>query len=779
MPLTIPDLYQGILYIRIHEKDLNNLKLGDSFTYADDLLVQHSNATYIYTIESIISDPYNPSVRFLRVKANRSSSPTNTTGAKVLYRPESAVDITYNEFNALFNNATSAELSAIHYQVDRSTVSTLPTNLDAILNKSAPFAEVSNQLTTAAGMVQSRYNGSRLGALVGRDRTLDVTTPYFGAFNSIKQTSDIAGVYQFNTSHVINSDGEISSTADTPTLYYDMPYIFTQGTNANTTVRYSELSPVNQQREQRKFTDTFTVFKGGQDISTLAVSTSGSLNPKGNAVTVKSGSFFQNIIFGEDVGVGDYRVEATFSGSDGGRTKVTKNTQKVVDYREIYDPYSRFNTGTYSLAGEAECDLQFNSTILLAYDRDGLGWKPDMKTSVRLEVSGDGGSTWNTLKEVVIPRYWNRYEINEADVPANVVHIGHRVIDGITGVYLAVNLASGFIPFGSKQLRTVVEFETTGNDDCFINNKFEFLDKDGNPLVVGAAISAAGLATGGGILGGAALAGVSFGLSNTGIALAVLADPVGAAALGAAVVGGVTIGGILKLRNLFGKIKYQDFGVNKHYINVKFKEDLPTLYTEFKVSQEISPAATVNMAAAPFSRSLGGPLSTDLSPQNINYNSQGNPWIILSPSLKGAEGAVQSLTDHEPLGFKDFTEQFKIQIGDQIKFEGNEKKVHTVVDYVPQSNSLPPTYRGSLYSMYKVDPPILGSTWVKNFQVRRFIQDPTSVLLVANEDKSETNKLYFSSSSLKGTVVPEFISPTLKENLSEYKQTLISKGIIS
>ena len=779
MPLAIPDLYQGILYIRIHEKDLNNLKLGDSFTYANDLVVGHSNATYIYTIESIISDPYNPSVRFLRVKANKSSSPTNTTGAKVLYRPESAVDITYNEFNALFNNATSAELSTTHYQVDRTTVSALPTNLDAILNKSAPFAEVSPQITSATGMVNARYNGSRLGELVGRDRTLDVTTPYFGAVNSIKQTSDIAGVYQFNTSHVINSDGEITPTADTPTLYYDMPYIFTQGTNAITTVRYSELSPVDQQREQRKFTDTFTVFKGGQDVTTLAVSTSGSLSLKGDAVTVTSGSFFQEIIFGEDVGVGNYKVEATFSGSDGGRTKVTKNTQKVVDYREIYDPYNRFNAGKYSLAGEAECDLQFNSTILLAYDRDGTGWKPDMKTSIRLEVSGNGGATWSTLKEVIIPRYWNRYEINEADVPANVVHIGHRVIDGITGIYLAVNLASGFIPFGSKQLRTVVEYETAGNDDCFINNKFEFLDKDGNPLVVGAAISAAGLATGGGILGGAAIAGVSFGLSTTGAALAVLAGPIGVAAIGAAVVGGITIGAILKLRNLFGKIKYQDFGANKHYINVKFKEGLPTLYTEFKVSQEIPPAATVSMAAAPFSRSLGGPLSTDLSPQSINYNSQGNPWIILSPSLKGAEGSVQSLTDHEPLGFKDFTEQFILQIGDQIKFEGNEKKIHTVVDYIPQSNSLPPTYRGSLYSMYKVDPPILGSTWVKNFQIRRFIQDPTSVLLVANKDKSETNKLYFSSSSLKGTVVPEFISPTLEENLSEYKQQLIAKGIIS
>lgn len=778
MPLNL-NLYTGIKFIRIHKKDLNGLGLGDSFSFAEDLSVIHSNGTYVYTIQSMTKDPNNPSVYYLEVRTTKSTAPANTSNAITVFSPNIAQDVDYNEYNAILNNAVSSELSTTHYQVDRNTVQALPNNLDAILNGSAQRAEVSPQITSATGMVNARYSGTGLGPRVGEDRTLDVTVPYFATFDSIKQTSDIGGVYQLNIPYVVDADGNQLPTTDVKTLYYDMPSIFTQETLADTAVRFSELSSVNEQRTQRRFTDRFEIFKGGQDVTTLAVSTSGSLNSKGDTVTVRSGSFFQTIVFGEDVGVGDYRADATFSGSDGGRTQVTKNTEKVVDYRETFDPFNRYSQGEYTLNGEAECDLSFNSTILLSYDRDGTGWKKDMKTIVRMEVSGDGGSTWNTIKQITIPRYWNRYEVSEADVPEDVFHIGHRVIDGITGIYLAVNLKSGYIPFGDQKLRTVVRFETSGNDDCFINNKFEFLDKNGNPLQVGAAVSAAGLLTGAGILGGAALAGVSFGLSSTGIALAVLAGPVGAAAIGAAAIGGVTIGGLLKLRNLFGKIKYQDFGINQNYVNVKFKEGLPTLYTEFKASQEIPPQATVSMAAAPFSRSLGGPLSTDLAAVNINYGSQGNPWIALSPSLQLAEGAVQSLTDHEPLGFKDFIEPFRLQVGDQIKFEGNENKVHTIVEIVPRSNSLPPTYRGSLYTLYKVHPPIAGKTWVKNFQVRRFIQDPTSVLVKGNEDRNITNKLYFTSSSLKGTITPQYLSPTLEENFADYKQQLIAKGIIS
>ena len=777
---AIPTLYKGVKYIRIHKTDLNGLTLGSSFTFAEDLTVQHSNGRFVYTIKSITKDPNNPSVYYLEVTADRSISPNNTTNAMVLYSPSLVQDITYHEYNAILNNAVASELSPYQYQVDRSTVNATPNNIDAILGGYAAKAEVSPQITSATGMANARYNGTSLGPRVGQDRTLDVTVPYFATFDSIKQTSDIGGVYQLNIPYVVDSDGNQLPTTDVKTLYYDMPSIFTQERLADTAVRYSELSPVNEQRVQRRFTDRFEIFKGGQDVTTLAVSTSGSLNSKGDTVTVKSGSFFQTIIFGEDVGVGDYRMEATFSGSDGGRTKITKNTEKVVDYREASgDPFNRFSNGVYDLSGEAECDLQFNSTILLSYDRDGTGWKPDMRTIVRMEVAPTGTNNWSTIKEIVIPRYWNRYEVNEADVPADVFHIGHRVIDGITGIYLAVNLKSGFIPFGDQKLRTVVRFETSGNDDCFVNNKFEFLDKNGNPIQVGAAVSAAGILTGAGILGGAALAGVSFGLSSTGIALAVLAGPIGAAAIGAAAIGGITVGGLLKLRNLFGKIKYQDFGVNQNYINVKFKEGLPTLYTEFRASQEIPPQATVSMAASPFSRSLGGPLSQSLTPNPIHYGSEGNPWIALSPSLQLAKGAVQSLTDHEPLGFKDFTEPFELQIGDQIKFEGNETKVHTIVEFVPKSNSLPSTYRGSAYSMYKVHPPIAGKTWVKNFQVRRFIQDPTSVLIKGNEDRNITNKLYFTSSSLKGTITPEFMSPTLEENFANYKQQLIAKGIIS
>ena len=777
MPITPPTLYQGVKYIRIHKNDLNGLTLGSNFVFAEDLTVQHSNGTYVYTIQSITKDNNNPSVYYLQVTTTKSAAPTDTSNALTVFSPDVAQDITYNEYNALLNNAVASEKSLIHYQVDRDIVQDLPSNIDAILGGYAAKAEVSDQLTSATGYANARYDGTRLGSRVNGEKTLDPTIPFFATFDSIKQTSDIGGVYQFNIPYVVDADGNTLPTTDTKTLFYDMPSIFTQKQKADTAVRFSELSPVNSQREQRRFTDRFEILKGGTDIRTLAVSTSGSVNTRGDALTVRSGSFFQTIDFGDDVGVGNYIVEASFSGSEGGRTQVTKNTDYIVDYQETYDPYNRFTGTTYSVAGEAECDLSFNSTILLSYDRDGTGWKKDMKTIVKMEISPAGQNNWSTLKEVVIPRFWNRYDVNESQVPNNVHFLGYRKIDGITGIYLAVNLVVGKIAFGGQDLRTVVRYETTGNDDCFVNNKFEFLDNNGNPLVNG--LATLGTAAGAPVAIAAAqvvgIGGLSS-LSVTGYALAALSAPV----VAGAIVGTLTVGAILTLRNLFGKIKYKDTGINRNYINVIFKENLPpVLYSEFKSGQEIAPSATVSMAASPFSRSLGGPLTASLTPNPVHYGSAGNPWVTLSPSLREAVGSVQSFTNHEPLGYKDFIEPFTLRVGDQLKFEGNEEKVHTIVEIVPQNASLPGIYRGSAYTMYRVLPPIPGKTWVKNFQVRRFVQDPTTVLLKGNLDQATSNKLYFSSSSLKGTMTPELMSPTLEENFADYKQQLIAKGIIS
>ena len=794
MPITPPTLYTGIKYIRIHKKDLGNLQLGDAFTFADTLTVGHSNGNFIYTIESISKDPNNPSVYYLEVKANRSTSPNNTSNALVVYQPELAQDVTYSEYNALFGNALVGEVSPYHYQVDRNLVQPLPSNLDAILGGNAPQAEVSDQLIGATGYSNARYSGTRLyGTVVnkytpndrsfGNSPVLESKVPYFATFDLIQQTSDIGGVYQYNVPYVIDVDGKPLPSRDTKNLYEDMPLIFTQEKRANSTIRFSELSPVNEQRQQRKFTDTFEIFKGGADVRTIAVSTSGSVNSKRNTLTVKSGSFYEDIYFGEDTGVGNYTVEATFSGSDAYRTQVTKNTEYTVDYNETYDPEGLFSGNTYTLVAgqETECDIQFNSTILLAYDRDGFGWKKDMKTTVRMEISTDGGSNWSTMKEIIIPRFWTRYDVNESQVPNDVYLLGYRKIDGITGIYLAVNLISGFRPFGGQsndhKVRTKVIYETSGNDDCFVHSKFEFTDNAGNRITNGI-VTAGGTAAG--AVAGAAGQAVAIGglssLSATGTALALLSAPVlvgaGAAAL--------TIGAILLFRNQYGKIKYKDTGFNQYYVNVIFKDNLPpVLYSEFKVGQEIEPAATVSMLAPPFSRSLEGPTSTNINPNPIHYGVAGNPWLALSPSLLAARGKVQSSTQHESLGFKDFIYPLSFQPGDQIKFEGNEKKVHTIIEVVPRQAGLPDTLRGHYYTMLKVDPPVPGTTWVKNFQVRRFIQDPSKVLLRGSLDDIQPNKIRFTSSSLKGTLVPEYITDTIEENFADYKQDLIAKGIIS
>ena len=247
MPLIPPTLYKGVKYIRIHQKDLDGLSLGDSFTFADSLTVGHSNNVYVYTIKSIAPDPSNPSVFYLEVTTTRTAAPANTSAAKVIYEPFLVQDITYNEYNAVLNNAVSSELSLTHYEVDRSQVSATPNNIDAILGGYAAPAELGLDLYNDTGLSNARYNGTRLGANTFNKPTLETKIPFFATFDSIRQTSDIGGMYQYSVPYVINSDGETLPTTDTQTLFYDMPYIFTQEKSANSWVRFSELSPVSEQ----------------------------------------------------------------------------------------------------------------------------------------------------------------------------------------------------------------------------------------------------------------------------------------------------------------------------------------------------------------------------------------------------------------------------------------------------------------------------------------------------------------------------------------------------
>jgi len=809
MPV-IPDLYQGIKYLRVNRRDLNELFVGDDISSATTIIVHHSNGVFEYLIKNIYVDSISPTAYFVEVSTTTSAYPTDTTNAVTLIQPGKGVSIDYNTFNAVLNNATTGKPSNRYVEVDRPTISDLPSNISSIVKSTAVPAEVCGYLRDSKGMSNSRYKGCKLSAQIPNEftkgdaaynslSTIDRKTSYFGTFDSIQETSDLGGVYQMRLPYVVNADGDVLSTIDTKELYYDVPDIFESDHSVVTSIRTpSEYEPTDPDllQKQSKFTGTFPIYKGGYDVTTIVNTTSGSWNEQNSVLNVKRGQFFSKISFGDGTGVGFYEVDASLSGSEENRIKVNtsvSNTKIVPFLSSSVDDELRFRDGDheYVLSGPAETSLQFVSEVLLAYDRDGTGWKEDMVTTVSLETTTDDWVTTTVVKSITIPRFWNRYDIDYSGVPAGVTILGYRKIDGITGIYLGVSLNTGFIDFASNagsttdtKMRTRVTYDTTGNDDCFIHPYFDFRDKNGLSLKQGVAGTGAASAAGAaGALGVAALSGVSFGLSTLGSALAVLAGP---ATLGAALVGGAAIA-LINWRRADGQISYSD--TNNNYIRVTYPTQLEgaTLYSGFKVSQQVLPPIEVDInSTPPFRLHAEGPYSTTRT--RLYGNSPQNSFLSVEDDLSKAFGYIQSSTESELVGFKDITTEFQFLPGDELRFEGDENQVHTIVQVYPVNKSLPEGQNAHSKMVLEVSPPIHGATYVKNFTLRRYVKDPSCILLRREPSikyliKKQLGiagppRLVSSSTNLKGTVSPEYVTDALTENFPKYKQDLVAKRII-
>lgn len=81
-----------------------------------------------------------------------------------------------NDYNVLFNNATISKVNAVAQKVDRTSDAANPTNLTAIINQTATPAEIQNCSYTKAGIINGRYEGTKLnsGSLPKNDPALSL-----------------------------------------------------------------------------------------------------------------------------------------------------------------------------------------------------------------------------------------------------------------------------------------------------------------------------------------------------------------------------------------------------------------------------------------------------------------------------------------------------------------------------------------------------------------------------------------------------------------------------
>jgi len=646
------------------------------------------------------------------------SYPSSASSVVVIFTPFLPERFENSDYNPLLNNATKITDSAKVRKVDYSNGILVASNIDALRNNTADFAEAQEYLYNNAGTVSGRYIGKQLiGEQIneynpavdrsyGSTPVVEQTVPYFGTFSQMSFTQDILNAVEVTVPYVTFQDGEVYSTNTNLDTIKDMQYIFTEDKTATVLFKTN----TSGSRKVLALNGDYRIKKGGKRVEPILATQSGSFNSIGKLITT-SGSFYNAIYFGEDTGMGEYRLQGVASGSTDRATQVTNSSTLNI----YFATQSFFNTlaewdntdKAYALPSiQANTSIKYDTDIYLEFDRDGSSWNDSIAVDVVLERYN--GTSWTTLGTRTVKPTWNRYGVQHTQ-PEGIDIVGHyKTSVGITKVFVKTTLSTGFIPFGdtstTQKIRVKVTNNSNGNDDVYV---LDYLNgrQVGNKFTVEFRND-----------------------SRT-------ADPNG------------------QIRVIFGP-KYQS---------------LPfSLKSNFKVDQEVKPQSVVifpsDVNVAPFAQSIYPPtasVGTSITSGPLN------PYIWVSSSLTENFGAYQSSDRHESLGFKDFITPFSIQLGDELRAEGNESKIYTVVDIWEKGDSrINDSHlfaaRPDKGMVLRVVPPVPYGTVISNILIRRYVDDPTKVMLYTNDPQTVDEF---------GTITPKYISEDLRANFENYIDT--------
>jgi hypothetical protein len=646
---------------------------------------------------------------------NPASYPPTPTSVPVIFKPFLPARFDNSDYNPLLNNATKITDSAKLRKVDYTNGILVASNIEALRENTADFAEVQEYPYSSTGTVSGRYIGKQLrGEQInvynratdksyGSTPVVEQTVSYFGTFSQMSATPDINNAVEVTLPYITFQDGEVYSSNTNSDAKNDIQFIFTENKTATVLFRTN----TSGSRKVLALNGDYRIKKGGKRVEPILATQSGSINNIGKLITAPN-DFYNAIYFGEDTGIGEYRLQGPASGSQNRATQVANSstlniyfaTQSAEASLAVWDGTDR----AYTLPSvEADTSIKYDTDLYFEFDRDGTGWTNTISVDVILESYN--GTSWTTLNSRTIRPTWNRYGVKH-EQPEGIDIVGHyKTSVGITKVFVKVSMSTGFIPFGdsgaTQKLRTKVVNNSTGNDDVYL---LDYLNgkRLGNKFTVEFRND-----------------------SRT-------ADPNG------------------EIRVIFGP-KFQTLPFN--------------LKSNFKVDQEVKPQGVVlfpdNTAIAPFAQSIYHPTSsvgTSITSGPLN------PYIWVSASLTENFGAFQSSDQHESLGFKEFITPFSLQLGDEIRAEGNESKIYTIVDIWEKGDSrIDDTdlfaKRPDKGMVLRVAPPVPYGTILSNVLIRRYVDDSTKVLLYSNDPQTVDEF---------GTITPQYISQDLRTNFEKY-----------
>ena len=207
----------GIAHIRIHRESLGGVNSLDQIPNIKSIYLQHDNGFYEYNIRRIEVDPVDSNAFLLAVKQEHPTVPTGSASSATFFTPYIAGKFKNSDYEPLLSNAIDGEPTYRFLTVDNNASQLVPTNIDAINNRTAGYAQIQNSNYEVESYSGPRYKGTKHTSTdfnIASTQTgvapVSDTQTYFAYFNWIGGTTpDIQRKTGASIKYYIDLDGNI------------------------------------------------------------------------------------------------------------------------------------------------------------------------------------------------------------------------------------------------------------------------------------------------------------------------------------------------------------------------------------------------------------------------------------------------------------------------------------------------------------------------------------------------------------------------------------------
>lgn len=156
--LSIPFISKGGVNVSAALKEVDEFKFDfEGGQKTAKVTGRQKKTEYFYfTIEEIITNTLPTGID--------AGGNTVYNDSQFVFLPYITTGFKNNDYNPLVNNSEISKLNDVRRVADKVTSQYIPTNLPAIIDGSAQYAQIQNCSYTKAGIINSRYNGSKATA---------------------------------------------------------------------------------------------------------------------------------------------------------------------------------------------------------------------------------------------------------------------------------------------------------------------------------------------------------------------------------------------------------------------------------------------------------------------------------------------------------------------------------------------------------------------------------------------------------------------------------------